>query len=252
MQGLPAAVATEIATTLGAHANPERAVQEKRYLKSSLEHWGVGTPTFRTVVRGVLKAHPELDRGQLLALVGTLWASGVHELRAAALEALERKGGLLVPEDLGLVERLCRESRSWAYVDFLAAHVAGRLVQRHPELVAVLDRWAGEDDFWVRRAALLALLEPLRRGGGDFARFARYADAMLEEREFFIRKAIGWVLREVAKKRPELVLAFLEPRLGRVAGLTLREAARHLPAASREALLEAYRAKASHPRRRTG
>ena len=252
MSAEPAAVAAEIATGLRAHANPERAVQEKRYLKSSLEHWGVGTPTFRTVVRGVLKAHPDLDRIELLALLRTLWASGVHELRAAALEALERKAGLLVQEDLGLVERFCRESRSWAYVDFLAVKVAGRLVQRYPELVEVMNRWAGEDDFWVRRAALLAELEPLRHGRGDFARFARHADAMLEEREFFIRKAIGWVLREVARKRPELVVAFLEPRLERIAGLTLREATRHLPAATREALLQQHRATTSHPRRRAG
>jgi len=64
----------------------------------------------------------------------------------------------------------------------------------------VLDRCC-DDDFWLRRSAMLGLLRPLRAGGGDFERFARYADAMLEEKEFFVRKAIGWVLREVAKRR---------------------------------------------------
>jgi len=64
---------------------------------------------------------------------------------------------------------------------------------RPEELTGVLDRWAADEDFWVRRAALLSLLRPLRRGEGDFGRCARYADMMLAEREFFIRKAIGWV-----------------------------------------------------------
>jgi 3-methyladenine DNA glycosylase AlkD len=76
---------------------------------------------------------------------------------------------------------------------------------------------------------MLALLVPLRRGGGDFERFARYADAMLEDREFFIRKAIGWVAREVSKKRPALVAEWLAPRMHRASGVTLREARKYLP-----------------------
>ena len=77
----------------------------------------------------------------------------------------------------------------------------------------VLDQWATDDDFWIRRSALLALLVPLRRGDmAHFERFARYADLMLSEREFFIRKAIGWVLRETGKRQPDLVAAWLEPR----------------------------------------
>ena len=88
----------------------------------------------------------------------------------------------------------------------------GPLVERYPELTGVLDRWAADPDFWIRRSALLSLLLPLRRGAGDFERFSRYADQMLDEREFFIRKAIGWVLRETAKQRPALVAAWLEPR----------------------------------------
>ena len=90
----------------------------------------------------------------------------------------------------------------------------------------------------VRRAAMLTLLVPLRRGDvTNWARFAGYADAMLGEREFFIRKAIGWVLREAAKKHPDLVADWLAPRMHRASGVTVREAVKPLPAASREALL---------------
>jgi 3-methyladenine DNA glycosylase AlkD len=93
---------------------------------------------------------------------------------------------------------------------------------------------------------MLALLLPLRRGGGDFERFGRYADAMLGEREFFVRKAIGWVLREVARTRPALVTAWLLPRAARASGLTFREGARALPAPQR-ARLERARAKGAPP-----
>ena len=102
-----------------------------------------------------------------------------------------------------MIERMLRTARTWALVDTLAEHVMGGLVERYPELTATLDRWAGDDDFWLRRSAMLALLRPLRRGDGDFDRFSRYADRMLEEKEFFIRKAIGWILRDTAKRQAQ-------------------------------------------------
>jgi 3-methyladenine DNA glycosylase AlkD len=94
------------------------------------------------------------------------------------------------------------------------------------QLGKILDRWAKDDDSWMRRAALL----PLRAGGGDRARFSRYADAMLEVREFFVRKAIGRVLREVSQKDPAWESAWLAPRAARCSGVTWREATRYLDA----------------------
>ncbi len=209
-------------------ADPARAQGAKRYLKSDLEFIGVATPAFRRTVKDALAA-AEPDRDALLRAVESLWAHETFELRAAAVELLDMKGALLRPRDIALVERLVRASRTWALVDNLAAHVAGRLVERFPDLATALDRWASDGDFWVRRAVLLALLVPLRRGTGEFERFGRYADAMLEEKEFFIRKAIGWVLREVSKKRPALVADWLASRMSRASGVTLREALKYLP-----------------------
>jgi hypothetical protein len=87
---------------------------------------------------------------------------------------------------------------------------------------------------------MLALLRPLRRGRGDFQRFAGYADRMLEDREFFIRKSIGWVLRETGKPQPDVVYAWLLPRAGRASGVTVREAVKYLSLAQRGELLAAY------------
>jgi 3-methyladenine DNA glycosylase AlkD len=221
-------LATRIEAALRAHADPVRARGGKAYLKSELEFIGVTTPVFRRAIKNQLAETPMRDRTTLLAAVSALWANEVFELRAAAVELLDTHGALLLPADLALVERLVRESHTWALVDGLATHVAGSLVERHPTLARKLDAWARDKDFWLRRAAMLALLVPLRRGGGDFDRFARYADAMLEEREFFIRKAIGWVLREVSKKRPSLVAEWLAPRMCRASGVTRREALKYL------------------------
>ena len=157
-----------------------------------------------------------------------------------AILLLEAFQPLLRPTDLRLLERLIRQSRTWAFVDELAVAIVGPLVERSPAVLRVIDRWAEDEDFWLRRSAMLALLRPLRRGDGDFRRFARYADRMLEEREFFIRKSIGWILREAGKPRPEMVYAWLLPRATRASGVTVREAVKYLSSAQRAAVLAAY------------
>ena len=230
------ALAGEIDSELRARAVPGRAEQEKAYLKSQLEHYGTSMPALKAVAKDVRKHHPDLDHDEVVALVRTLWDEPVHERRAVAVELLDVCSGVLVGADMGLLEQLLRESRTWALVDGLAASVTGPLVEQFPEAAAVLDRGARDDDFWIRRSALLALLLPLRRGGGDFDRFARYADAMLDEKEFFIRKAIGWVLRDTAKKRPDLVFDWFLPRAGRASGVTLREVLKPLSEDQRAAI----------------
>jgi 3-methyladenine DNA glycosylase AlkD len=231
------ALAARIEEALSRQANPERAAGEKRYLKSELEHLGVSVPAVRRTVKQALPA--DLDREQLLETVDELWQRPIHECRAAATELLELRGDLLEPPDLDLIERLIRTSRTWALSDNLSASVAGPLIERHPQLAPTLDRWAADPDFWIRRASLLAELLALRRGEGAFDRFARHAEPMLGEREFFIRKAIGWVLRETAKKRPELVAEWLAPRASRASGLTVREAVKRMPEELRAQVLTA-------------
>ena len=138
-----------------------------------------------------------------------------------------------------LIESLLREAKIWALVDPLAGDLVGPLSEQDPDFDPVLERWAIDEDFWIRRSALLAHLVPLRHGRGDFDRFSRFADAMLEEKEFFIRKAIGWVLRDTSRKRPDLVFDWILPRAHRASGVTLREAIKRLSPDQREAVLAA-------------
>lgn len=229
--------AAAIETRLAPLGTTRRAAGSKAYLKSKLRFLGNDTATVRQEARAWRTVHAGWDIDALCGLTEALWRREVFELRSFALELLVRQAAGLEPRHLPLLERLLRNSHTWALVDEIAPRLVGPLLVRHPrEVGRVLDRWAKDGDFWIRRAAILSLLLPMRRGQGDWKRFERYADPLLEDREFFIRKAIGWVLREAVKTEPARVVAFVAPRAGRLSGVTWREATRKLSAAQRKRL----------------
>jgi 3-methyladenine DNA glycosylase AlkD len=242
------ALVAEADKQLRAIGTPERALHEKAYLKSSLEHTGATLPAIRAMGRAISRNHPGFDASQAFVLAGKLWKEPVHERRMLAVVVLEEYAETMRAQDLERLEPMLRESHTWAFVDGLAGVVAARIVLADPVspvVDATLRRWGADGDFWLRRSALLAHLHTLGRRGQfhGWERFCELADAMLDEREFFIRKAIGWVLREAGKRRPELVVEFLGPRVGRASGVTVREAVRYLEPEDRNALLAAYRSR---------
>ena len=233
--------ADQVVAALLPLADPERAAQASRYLKSDLDFLGVSVPGIRAVVTEAARPRPGLGREEALAWARALWRAPVHERRIAAIEVLRRHVRLLRPADLTDVEAWVREAHGWAYADPLAGDIAGRVALLHPDAWPLIDTWATDEDFWIRRSALLTLLPGIRRGGLHRERFERYATPMLAEKEFFIRKAIGWVLRETAKKDPAYVAAWTRSHLDQMSGVTFTEAVRRLPPGQAARLRAAYR-----------
>ena len=228
----PIAAADEISADLQVLGTPARAESERAYLKSDLDFYGTSVPHMRTVIKRFLRAQPDLTHDQLVDTCLALWAPvgdvAIHERRAAAVLLLDERPALLSVTDVPTIERFLRESRTWAYVDPLAGHVVARLAVNDPALLDVLDRWLIDGDFWIRRSAVLALSD-LLRDGRELARFFRYADALLPEKEFFIRKVLGWVARETGRRHPDDVSAWVRRNLARMNGVTIREAVKYLP-----------------------
>jgi 3-methyladenine DNA glycosylase AlkD len=231
-----AKLARAIETELERTGTPEHAAGEKQYLKSDMDFLGATLADIRRVAR---QAGKGLDREGAARLVEELWSASIFDRRMAAALILDLHAGELRSEDLSMIERLIRESRTWALVDILSGDVVGEM-QLHVRIRRTLDRWAHDDDFWVRRSSLLAELTPLKHGA-PFEPFARRADAMLDETEFFIRKAIGWVLRETSKTRPDEVYRWIAPRTHRASGVTMRETVKYLDATRAQRLMRAYK-----------
>ncbi len=231
----PAAAVRHFRAELGAIGDPARAVAARAYMKSTLKFHGVSAAQLSATCAAFCKAN-ELDAGSLHTLVDALFATDWFDLHSMAVALLERKRKLLGPKDAPWLLGLVRAAGCWAHVDWLATKVVDPLVAAHPVLLARTRTWGKDRDFWVRRTAMLAQLKALRGGGGDFALFTEIAAPLLEEKEFFIRKAIGWVLREVSKKRPALVRDFFLAHGARASGLTRREGTKYLPPAMLRAL----------------
>lgn len=231
--GVDVAVETfigDLMNELAVHADPVRAEGAQAYLKLDREFLGVTVPSTRRTVARVVEAHSIDHHDDLMAVVGACWEQPFYEARLAAVEILVLRRELLGLDDLTVLAEMIRDAETWALVDPLATNVVGWIVEHHPvEAGPTLDQWScDQTSFWVRRASMLALLEPLRRGDGDWPRFCRYAESMLHEKEFFIRKAIGWILRDTSKRRPDLVADWVVPRLDLMSGITRREATKYL------------------------
>ncbi|MER7758697.1 DNA alkylation repair protein [Streptomyces sp. NPDC097619] len=214
--------------------DPERAEQQRAYLKSGIGHLGARVPDMRRCVVEVRRGLGPLPAEEVRALARELWtvpegaSEPVYEFRWAAVELLVQYAKALDAGDLAEVEELLRECGTWALVDPLAVHCAGAVALRDPAAGTVLDRWVGDGDFWLRRSAVLALLPGIRAGRPDTVRLTRYADALVGEREFFLRKALGWVLRELSVRDPRFVRDWLDRHGAAVAPLTRREATRRM------------------------
>ena len=230
------ALVVAVRAALAGAGDPERASGQQRYMKSAMPYRGLTSPQLRALLRPLL-ADPALapaSRSAWEADVRVLWdAAAYREERYAAIALTGHRAARewQDPSALGLYRHLVVTGAWWDYVDVLAADRVGPILLRHRPIVTPLLRADAVDaHLWVRRTAILAQLK--HRGQTDLELLSDVIDANLEGstfgREFFIRKAIGWALRQHARVDPQWVRAFVETRGDRLSGLSRREALKHL------------------------
>jgi 3-methyladenine DNA glycosylase AlkD len=228
------ALVREVRRELAAVADPEKALSMQAYMKSSMPFLGVDARAMRSACKAVLDARPLADEHEWTEAVRLLWDEAAHrEERYAAIEVTGHRHyrEFQQPRNLSLYHHLVVTGAWWDYVDNVAGNRVGPILRSHPTAVTPLVRsWAVDADLWVRRTAILCQL-----GSGaatDTDLLAHVVEQNLEDslhgREFFIRKAVGWALRQHARVDPGWVVDFVAAHEGRLSGLSRREALKHL------------------------
>lgn len=231
------AACPELRQRLKAMADPARAAYEKAYHKSQRQFLGLRSAELTAALKASFPPR-ELAREAWLPLAQELWRSAWFEERIAAIWLLEKLLKALTPADLSWLLGMTQGCEGWAETDYLATRILGGLALAQGEPVyREVRRWSVDPCLWTRRSAILIHVLPARRKrlAGEYA-WPTFEEH-LPEKEVFIRKAIGWALREAAKHYPHDVHAFLLRVGGRASGLTRREGARNLPPGLREDIL---------------
>lgn len=252
-------IITAVQIFLQKNRDDARAQKEKDYLYSDLKHYGVAVWQRRKLFQKYKREIGKMPKSEALKLVKKLWAAPSFEERAFGLGVLNTKTKDLDQSDIPLIEKMMRESKGWALLDSLIIPIMPHLLEKYPETFKYLKKWFKDDDFWVRRSALLAQNKFFRRGsGGDKKLFFELAKSQFDESwidkkyarykkdpkhflhpsraRFFIRKAIGWAIREMSRKDPESAYQFLKENKDKMSGLSFRDGSRKLPDKYKEKL----------------
>jgi len=203
-----------------------RAAAMARYMRGAFPFLGIPAPRQRLLARQAIGTLPRPTEADLAAVAAACWARPEREYQYFACGYLRRYVRLCSAEFAATVQELITEKSWWDTVDPLAANVVGGLVARHPRLTALMDDWALADDRWLIRTALLYQLH--YRENTDEKRLFRYCTEQSGHPDFFVRKAIGWVLREYAKTDPGAVRRYVAAHRGRMSALSAREALKNL------------------------
>ncbi len=223
------AIVREIRTGLEALAVPADAPAMQQYMKSEMPFRGVRFPGVRRLCRTVFTSHRLEDRAEWEATVRELFDNATHrEERYAALGLIGHRyyRDWLTAETLPLLQHVIATGAWWDLVDDASHRVGDVLLADRVCAELVIRSWQTHESLWLRRSSIICQLG--HRDSTDSALMTDAIVANLDDRDFFIRKAIGWALREYGKSEPAWVLDFVTTYVDRLSPLSKREALKHL------------------------
>jgi 3-methyladenine DNA glycosylase AlkD len=216
---------------LRAVADPTRAPVMQAYMKSTMPFYGVPAPGQKALFKITFSTYPLPDRATWLRAVELLWRTAAHREERYAAIALSGYPAYAPYQHVDLVTGLYAELVStgawWDYVDEIAIRRIGPILRAEPGAVTpIMREWATDSHLWKRRTAIICQIGHKEATDRDLLTFA--IDTNIDGRDFFIRKAIGWALREVAKRDPAWVRSFVANRPAGLSGLSQREALKNI------------------------
>lgn len=204
------------------HGDATKALQMQAYMKTDQLFYGVQSVLRKQIFRDAIRKYPISSRETWKKVILELWNGTQREEMYQALEVAERYKIYHDESAWNLFEKLLRSATNWDTVDWLSSNLIGRLVEKYLHFEKQLVEWSKDDNFWVRRASLLSHLKHKEKT--NIKLLSQTILKLAHEKEFFIRKAIGWVLRQYSYTDPIWVSQFVERYENKLSGLSKREA----------------------------
>ena len=226
MPAFDVAIVDRLGTLLEDARNPNRAADMAKYMRDLFPFYGISSNALRDISRRALDGTSTPSEPQLRAVALACWKRPEREWQYVACGYLRRHIAVASPSFLSTLERLVTSKSWWDTVDSLASRSVGPLVRSSEPLADEMDRWIGSPNIWIARTALLHQL--FSRTATDTDRLFAYCRQRAGDTEFFIRKAIGWALREYSKTDAGAVRRFVRAHDRELSGLSKREALKWL------------------------
>lgn len=216
-----------VGSELARRADPDKAVGMQAYMKTGMPFYGVQKPERTPILRELKTRYRPGSRQEYEELVLALWALPHREEKYLAQGVATAHEEFIVPESLPIYHRMIVEGAWWDLVDEVATHMIRPLVIGHPDQIwPTVDTWIEDESIWLRRTAIICQVGA--KEATDTDRLFGFCRARAHETEFFIRKAIGWALRDYARTDPDAVARFVRSHREDLSGLSFREATRHI------------------------
>ncbi|MGB5666833.1 MAG: DNA alkylation repair protein [Maribacter sp.] len=212
-------------TQFESHSNTIIAEGQKAYMRHQFEFYGIKAPIRREIQKPFLKKEFLPPKSELESIVKTLWSKPEREYQFFAQELVFKYPKQFAEKDIGLLEFMVTHKSWWDTVDYIAVRLIGPYFDLYPgQLDFYIEKWLASGNIWLQRCCLLYQLK--RKDKMDTQRLSYTIQQLLGSKEFFINKAIGWVLREYSRTNPEWVKNFVADN--ELASLSKKEALRLL------------------------
>ncbi|NOR86414.1 MAG: DNA alkylation repair protein [Bacteroidales bacterium] len=209
---------------LEAMAIEANSVPMKKYMKNHFEFYGIKSPQRRKVVSEFRKENGLIGEEEIAEFTHLCWDNPFRELHYSCMEIIQREKKPK-PERIALYKWMIIHRSWWDSVDFIAPNLIGKLFQLYPEMISLQTQdFINSGNLWLQRSALIFQLK--YREKTDLHLLFTYCEILAEHPDFFIRKAIGWSLRQAGKFFPNEVRDFVKKT--KLSNLSVREAMKHL------------------------
>lgn len=208
-------------------ACPSKAKEMARYMKTEMPFYGVQKPNRIPILKEIKKNYAPSTLAEYEDTVWAMWKLKHREEKYLSINYATEFISLAEMSSIPLFEKIIRDGSWWDFIDPIASQIIGHLLlEDRSKVTRILDKWICDDDFWIRRTALLSHLK--HKDNTDQKTLFKYVSLTMHEKEFFIRKAIGWALREYSYTEPAAVKKFLLDNKQELSPLSFKEGAKRL------------------------